>query len=154
MTTPEVIDFCRWQILRLLFIFCCSQRVSLAHTRECVSRSQCVLRNGIARSQVYVPLTYWKLPSDFAERLSTVVVPIFISIALAGVAQLVGAAFRALKGHRFDSWSGHVPRLGVWSLVRVHTGGNQSMLLSLSLSPLPKINECLLKQGFFKILYP
>ena len=34
------------------------------------------------------------------------------------------------KHCRFDSQSGHIPRLQVQSLVRVHTRGNQSMFLS------------------------
>ena len=34
------------------------------------------------------------------------------------------------KGHRFDSWSGHVPGLQVWSWVGGHMKGNQSMFLS------------------------
>ena len=54
------------------------------------------------------------------------------------------------KGCRFHFQSGHIPRLWVWSLVGVHAGGDQSMLLShikvcfcLSLSPssLFKINK-------------
>ena len=58
--------------------------------------------------------------------------------ALASVAQLVGALSHNSKGLRFDSLSGHMPRLQVWSLVGVHTGGNQWifltwMFLSLSL---------------------
>lgn len=36
----------------------------------------------------------------------------------------------ALKGLRFDSRSGHILRLWVWSPVEVHTGSNQSMFLS------------------------
>ena len=52
------------------------------------------------------------------------------------------------KGCRFDSQSGHIPRLQVQSPVGVHTGGNLLMFLShidvslshrfLSLSPTPK----------------
>ena len=34
--------------------------------------------------------------------------------ALDGVAQLVGALSRKLQGHRFDSWSGHMPGVWVW----------------------------------------
>ena len=55
------------------------------------------------------------------------------------VAQLVGALFCAPKGCRLISWSGHIPRLQVQSLVRAYTRGNQSMFLSLSL-PLSQIN--------------
>ena len=35
------------------------------------------------------------------------------------------------KGCSFDSWSGYMSRLWVWSPVGVHTKGNQSMFLSL-----------------------
>ena len=75
-------------------------------------------------------------------------------MALASVAQLVGASSCNLKGCRFDSQSGHMPRLRVWSLVRALVRGNQSMSmcvclyvsLSLSsplslLSPLSKISK-------------
>ena len=48
------------------------------------------------------------------------------------VVQLVGASSHPLKGLRFDSQSRHIHRLWVWSLVRVHTGGTQSMFLSRS----------------------
>ena len=34
---------------------------------------------------------------------------------LASVTQLVGALSYKLKGHRFNSWSKHIPRLQVWS---------------------------------------
>ena len=62
--------------------------------------------------------------------------------ALAGVAQLVGTFSHKSKGCRFDSWSGHMPRLQVWSPVGVSTRGNWSMFLScidvsLLLSPPP-----------------
>ena len=50
------------------------------------------------------------------------------------VAQLTGASFCAPKCCVYDSPSGHIPRLQVRSLVRVHTGGNRSMFLSLFLS--------------------
>ena len=57
------------------------------------------------------------------------------------VVKLVGALSCTPKGCGFDSWSGHIPRLQVWSPVRVCTGGNQSMFLSLppflSLSKVP-----------------
>ena len=38
------------------------------------------------------------------------------------MAQLVGvlSLSHRLKGHRFDSWSGHIPRLQVRSLVGMH----------------------------------
>lgn len=44
------------------------------------------------------------------------------------------------KGCQFNSWSEHMPRLQVHSLVGVHAGGSGSILLScilvsLSLSP-------------------
>ena len=49
------------------------------------------------------------------------------------------SAVPRLKGHRFDSQSGHMPRFQVRSLVGVRMGGNQSMFLfhalALSLSP-------------------
>ena len=58
--------------------------------------------------------------------------------ALNNVAQLDGALTCKSKGRGFDSLSGHMPRLQVWSPVGVHTGGNQWifltwMFLSLSL---------------------
>ena len=62
---------------------------------------------------------------------------ILLREALASVAQMVGALSRRPKGHRFDSWSGHIPRLQVCSPVKVHTKSNQKMfltLISLSLS--------------------
>ena len=43
------------------------------------------------------------------------------SMALAGVAQLVRVSSHKPKGHRFDSWSGHLPRLQVQSLVWART---------------------------------
>ena len=70
--------------------------------------------------------------------------------ALAGVAQLVRASSHKPKGHGLDSWSGHIPRLGVQSLVRVHMRGNGLMFLShitvflspsFLFSPLSKINN-------------
>ena len=51
------------------------------------------------------------------------------------------ALFCKARGHWFDSWSGHMPGLWVWSLVGVHTRGNWMMFLctlmfvSLSLPP-------------------
>ena len=49
---------------------------------------------------------------------------------LGQVVQLVGASPHTPKGCRFNSWSGHIPRLRVQSPVRAHTGDNQSMFLS------------------------
>ena len=43
---------------------------------------------------------------------------------------LGGVSFRTPKGCVFCPWSGHIPRLWVWSLVGVCTGGNQLMFLS------------------------
>ena len=37
----------------------------------------------------------------------------YIFRALANVAQLVGSSFCKAKGHRFDSWSGHIPQVAV-----------------------------------------
>ena len=74
----------------------------------------------------------------------------FSGQALAGVAQLVGVSSPKLKGHGFDTWSGHMPRLWVLAQVRVCTRGNGTMflscvvvsLLSFSLlSPCSKINK-------------
>ena len=45
-------------------------------------------------------------------------------LALASVAQLVGALSCEPKGCSFNSWLGHIPRLQVQSLVRVHVGGS------------------------------
>lgn len=85
MTTLKVNLFSCWQILRLFLIFQCSQLVSLVHVCENSSRSQNILRNGIDRSQVSLSSTHWKLPNDFAEWLSIVIVPIFTSISKMGV---------------------------------------------------------------------
>ena len=38
------------------------------------------------------------------------------------------------KGCWFDSWSGHIPGLWLWSLNGEHRRGNQSMFLSLHFS--------------------
>ena len=46
------------------------------------------------------------------------------------VAQLVEAPSHTPKCCEFDPQLGHIPRLWVWSLVRVHRGGNQWMFLS------------------------
>ena len=51
-------------------------------------------------------------------------------MALAGVAQLVGASSHRPKGHGFDSQSGHIPRLWVLSPVPACARGNRSMFLS------------------------
>ena len=40
------------------------------------------------------------------------------------------ASSRKMKGHQFDSWSGHKPGLQVWSPVAVSTRGNRLMFLS------------------------
>ena len=48
------------------------------------------------------------------------------------VAQLVGVSSYTPRGCRFDSRSGHRPRLWVWSPVRVCTRYNWSMFLSYS----------------------
>ena len=44
------------------------------------------------------------------------------------------ASSRKTKGCRFNSWSGHTPRLWAQSPVRACVRGNQSMFLSLSFS--------------------
>ena len=61
---------------------------------------------------------------------------------------MVGASSCKPKGHRFNSRSGHIPRLQIWSPVRVRTKSNQSMFLShinvsllLSLPPFPSVLE-------------
>ena len=65
----------------------------------------------------------------------------FNIIALAAVAQLVAVPSHTPKGCRFDSRSGHLPRLQVWSLVGLQMEGNQSMFLShFSLSPSPSLS--------------
>ena len=56
------------------------------------------------------------------------------------------------KDWGFDSRSGHIPRLQVWSPVGMCQGGNWSMFLSLSLS-LCKINKHI-SENFFKDLWP
>ena len=43
---------------------------------------------------------------------------------LVGVPQLVGESSYKPKSHMFDSQSGHIPRLWVWSLVGAHMRGN------------------------------
>ena len=45
-------------------------------------------------------------------------------LALAGVAQLLGVLSYKPKGHRFDSKSGHMPKLKIQSLVRACMRGN------------------------------
>ena len=61
---------------------------------------------------------------------------------LASMAQVVGALSHRPKGHKFNSQSGHMPRLWVQSPVRAHITGNQSMFLSLSLlSPFPSLSK-------------
>ena len=50
--------------------------------------------------------------------------------ALTSMGQMVRVLSCKPKGHQFDSWSGHMPGLWVWSLVRAHARGNQSMFLS------------------------
>ena len=52
------------------------------------------------------------------------------------VAHSVGTSSCGLKGHGFNSQSGHVPRVWVWFLVVAHAKGNRLMFLSLSL-PFP-----------------
>lgn len=72
----------------------------------------------------------------------------------------VGPSSHALKDLRFDSRSGHILRLWVWSPVEVHSGSNQSMFLSyinvylslsLSLSLSPKSIFC--KKNMMCYLY-
>ena len=46
------------------------------------------------------------------------------------VAQLFRVLSHPPKGCRFDSWPGHIPKLCVQCLVRVHREGNWSMFLS------------------------
>lgn len=72
---------------------------------------------------------------------------------------------------RFNSQSGHIPRLEIWSPVSKCTGGNLSMFLTLMFlshsAPLPilpssspfsfssslyKINKCILRWGFKNIV--
>ena len=69
---------------------------------------------------------------------------------MAGVVQLVGVSAHRLKGHQFDSRSGHMLGCGLWPQVAARVGSNRSMflshidvsLLSLSLpSSLSKIND-------------
>ena len=57
-------------------------------------------------------------------------------LTLVGAAQLVGASSCTPKGRGFCSWSGHIPRLQVRSLVGESMRDNQtkSVCLSLSLS--------------------
>ena len=42
------------------------------------------------------------------------------------------------KGCQFDSWSGHMPGLQVWSLIEVMKGNHTLMFLSLSSPPSKK----------------
>ena len=56
---------------------------------------------------------------------------------MASVAQLVGASSHKSKGHGFDSWSGHMPKLWVWSPVRACTRGNTSVFSPSFLPSLP-----------------
>ena len=65
--------------------------------------------------------------------------------ALAGMAQLVGALSCKPKCCWFDSWSGHVPGLWVWSSLE-HVGeGTESTFLSPSL--FPSLPLCLKTNG-------
>ena len=57
--------------------------------------------------------------------------------ALASVAQLVGALFHKLEGHRLSYQSGHMPGLWVQSPVKLHGRGNQLMFLSHTGASLP-----------------
>ena len=73
--------------------------------------------------------------------------------ALAIVAQVVGASSHDLKGHEFDSWSGHIPRLQVRSLVGEPMEGDQSMFFccidvppSLSLKTMKKCPQVRIKK--------
>ena len=73
---------------------------------------------------------------------------------MAGVAQLVGASSRTPGSLRFNSPSGHMPRLWVWSPIEACMQGSQSMFLSQINVSLPtpcQINKCILRQGFKKI---
>ena len=77
-----------------------------------------------------------------------------LTLALAGVAWLVGASSHKPKSHGFDSQSGHMLgcRFGPWSWV--HIRGNRSMFLSLPLSlpcPLSKINKHVLGEDKKKV---
>ena len=63
-----------------------------------------------------------------------------VLLALASVAQLVGAMSCKLKSCRFNSRPVHMPGFQIWSEVRAHVRGSRSMFLShmdisLSLSP-------------------
>ena len=63
---------------------------------------------------------------------------------LASVAQLVWISSCNPEGHRFGSWSGHMPGLQVQLPIEVCLGGNQSMFLShidvsLPLPPCPSL---------------
>ena len=53
---------------------------------------------------------------------------------------MVGALSCIPKGWGFNSWSGHMPGLWVWSPVRTHMNGNQSMFLSLPSSFSKSVN--------------
>ena len=85
-------------------------------------------------------ITHWALVGNWFELL----IRYFINLHLTpGWYGSVGASSGTPKGHRFNSQSGHIPKLQVPSLVEKPTQGNQSMFLShisLSLSlflPLP-----------------
>ena len=51
---------------------------------------------------------------------------------LANVIQLVGMLSHKPNGHRFDSWSGYMPQLWIWTLVGARMRGKRSMFRSLS----------------------
>ena len=69
--------------------------------------------------------------------------------ALASMAHLAGASSHKPKGHGFDSRSGHIPRLRVWSLVGVHTRGHQTGWLRQA------TNECFsLTSTFLSLSFP
>ena len=68
--------------------------------------------------------TFEVFPSSYPKLLRDFKVNYVTSLALAGIAQLVGTSSCKPKGCGFDSQSGHMPRLWVWSLVGWHTRSN------------------------------
>ena len=64
----------------------------------------------------------YQLPFEVSERKKKI---LKIELgALAGLVQLVRVLFHKLKGHEFDDWSGHMPRLQVRSSVGARARGN------------------------------
>ena len=86
-----------------------------------------------------------ELPSSFNQLIPDLITLKNFFSALAGVAPLIGVLFFKLKSHGFDSQSGHVLGLQVWSLVGAQTIG---FLTHINVSPPPPFPLPLLPSFF------